>query len=803
MKKSISVFLFAVCLASQLTTTSLATDKIATNRDEKGVWFINGPQDADLYDVFEEMGYAVAEDRLWQMELYRRQALGRLAELFGPDSLETDIFMRTIGYSERELQVGFDGLDAESQSVISGYVAGINRRIAEIGVNPSLLPFEFVALSEIAQSLIVPDPWTETDVLAWAVAMQRLFDPEALETDQLENAELLLDLSARFGISDAQQMFDDLRWTRDPESLTYIGYHPDGSSDWVTEPIGGHWKKLNCRPRKAAANIRNMRQRIKYHLRKINAEVKMGSYAWVISGRHTKSGNPIIYSGPQMGFFVPSITVEGSIRAGGLEISGMTVPGIPGIIIGRTPHHAWSMQVGHAHTTDYYIENPGDVTLHRFETIKVFGGLDVDLPIFRSEHGPIVNPIPFDPMRYVPSPDNPVVAWEYADWGYEFDFVKALLQMARARNLRQFHQAVRRVAVSQHFCYADRKGNIAYWMSGRDPIRPQGEWRLPQGLISGGQEWDGRFVRPLPRDHNTKRGWYAGWNNRSSCRYPTGFNSVGTIYGPFHRTHVIYRYLDKRLSRGRKVSFEDLRDLALNIATTDSFGNGGNPWEYVAKDFVRAVKQDGLTRERRKALRILRKWNGHFVRGGPNNWAFGQHRSDAWILMDKWIRKVLEMTFRDELGEGFFEDENKALLFNVLLHGLNKPGDGIRNRFDWFRNADDEGSPQTADEIIVAALDIVLADLGPRPWGRDARGEIVFRHDLLGTVHTIPFSSRSTYAHCVEYGWSGPVRIESMFPLGQSGNIAADPSGPSFDMNFFSMIPVYDGFTHRDFPLFK
>ncbi len=122
------------------------------------------------------------------------------------------------------------------------------------------------------------------------------------------------------------------------------------------------------------------------------------------------------------------------------------------------------------------------------------------------------------------------------------------------------------------------------------------------------------------------------------------------------------------------------------------------------------------------------------------------------------------------------------------------------------------GAPQTADEIIVAALDTVLAqlDLNSRPWGTDARDEIEYNHPMLGLVHTTPFSSRSTYAHCVEYGDTGPVRIESMFPLGESGDIRVGGGGaPVYNENFFSMAKdgdedpiLFDLFEMRDFPLF-
>ncbi|MCU0599351.1 MAG: penicillin acylase family protein [Desulfobacterales bacterium] len=805
MKNRYLCFIMITCFSIIFPLPCLAADEIVTTRDAQGVWFINGPDDASTYDIFEAVGFAVATDRLWQMELYRRQATGRLAEIFGASQLETDVFMRTIGYSDDEIQAGFEAMTADSQDVILGYVAGINRRIAEI-TDPAtgfkMVPFEFLALG------ILPEAWTVKDVLAWTATMQRFFDPEALDLAQIENAELLMSLEARFGLLQALIMFNDLRWTNDPAAPTYIDHDQPfpGFPHGMVKTSGS--EKFEYKPGKAVKNMVNNRNKVIDNLKKINAYIKMGSYAWVVSGAHTVSGKPIIYSGPQMGFSVPSIVAEGSIRAGGLDISGMNVPGLPGIVIGRTPHHAWSMQVGHAHTTDYYFENPADVYLDRMETIKIKGAADIQLPVFRSDHGPIINPLPYNPAAYEPSMENPLVAWKYAHWGYEFDSITAFLKLARATSMNEFHQGIRQVAVSQHFCYADRDGNIAYWMSGRDPLRFPGEWRLPQGLIAGLQlEWDARFVRPLSHDRNSSRGWYAGWNNKSSAAYPSGFNSVGDIYGPFHRTHVIYDYFDAKFAKGGKVSFEEVRDLALNIATTDSFGGGGNPWEYVSDDFTKAVKKSKMYPVYKDYLKLLDRWNGHFVAGGPEQWVAGTDRADAWVLMDRWIRRVLDLTFMDELGTYDADGElvlteNKTLLFNLLLHSLGRYP-GIENNYNWFSNLADPTAPQTAKAIIVAALGDAITELGNRPWGIGARGVIQFKHDLLGVVHTMPFSSRSTYAHCVAYGSSGPVRIESMFPLGESGDIGMGPGfTPIFDPNFFSMTRFFDNFLYREFPLF-
>jgi penicillin amidase len=483
-----------------------------------------------------------------------------------------------------------------------------------------------------------------------------------------------------------------------------------------------------------------------------------------------------------MGFTVPSIIGEGSIMAGGLNVSGMIIAGLPAIVIGRTPHHAWSMQVGHAHTVDYYIESAAAMTLNRTETIKVKGGADVVLPIYRTAHGPVVNA-------------SPVISWKYSQWGYEFKVIKAYLGLARATSMDEFGAAIELVPLSQHYTYADKDGNIAYWMSGRDPVRPSGEWRLPQGAVGIPLEWDSASLISRSTDRNTSQGYYCGWNNKTNAGYANPPNNISYSFGPFHRAHVI----DDYLSTNNNLTFEQVRDLALNIATTDSFGGGGNPWKFVSDYFINAVNNapDAPVAARSAALNLLAAWDGHFVNGGVGSWVAGTDRADAWVLMDTWIKEVLNLTF-EELN-ALPAAKNNLVLFNVLLHGLNSGG--IHNYYNWFQNKLDPTAPQTADAIIVKALDNTLAALGTKPWGTNKRGVITYNHALLGPVHQMPFSSRSTYAHTVEYASWGPLKISSMFPLGESGTMLGTyPGAPVFDANFFSMTSVFDGFVYRDFP---
>lgn len=280
-----------ICMAWMGPAWSQEEAPTITERDERGAWFIKGGENATLFDMFEAMGYAVATDRLWQAELYRRQARGRLSEIFGAGEndayLKTDIFMRTIAYTEAELQEGFATLDPDTQEMVTGYVAGFNRRIDAIRNDSRLVPFEFNALQ------FLPDHWLETDVIAWHATIQRNFDPEALDTGQLDNLRLLEHLK---GIAASQdqlwEMFDDLRWTNDADAATY--FDPRRRFHGRSHGIRAEAVKPEAAI-EAATRLSHERKAMFANLESINARVRMGSYAWVISGDHTQSGNPILY----------------------------------------------------------------------------------------------------------------------------------------------------------------------------------------------------------------------------------------------------------------------------------------------------------------------------------------------------------------------------------------------------------------------------------------------------------------------------------------------------------------------------
>jgi penicillin amidase len=454
---------------------------------------------------------------------------------------------------------------------------------------------------------------------------------------------------------------------------------------------------------------------------------------------------------------------------------------------------------------DYFFEAPATVSVHRMETIEVFGGESITIPVWRSANGPIIEPMPWDPTTD-PEP-TAMFSWAYAHWGREAKSLESFLKMATAESIADFDEGIEGVAVSQHFTYADRDGNIAYWMSGWDPIRALGvDPRFPQ-IGDGTQEWTGER-RPRAHDSNTPQGYYGGWNNKASVDYNSPPNSLWYNLGRWHRAHVI----DEYLSTHDNLTYEEIRDLALNIATTSSFMGGGNTWTFVADAFRAAVAANSSP-DRDAAVDMIDAWDGHFVAGGPAEWRMGTGRADPWVLQDAWVREVLRLTLEDEFMMAGLDwtDQPLNLSYNVLLHALDGPAASLPTLYNWFQDKSGSGKPTTAEGIIVQALDNAIANLGGLGPYNVPRGNIYFGHSLLGNlnpefnqIHSIPYSERSTFAHVVEYGENGPTRIESMWPLGPSGQLwFTGFVDPTFDLPYnFTMAPAFDPFMPRAFSLF-
>ncbi len=777
-------------------TLLVGEEEVRIYRDEFGVPHIFAESNRGLFEAF---GYVVAQDRLWQLELNRRAGYGRLAEIFGPGSVPADRLTRTIGYTGAELDTQFAELNSEEQEIIGAYVDGINRYINEVvTLNPAeKLPFEFHHLG-----IGIPETWRTRDVVAVTVRTVR---PPPATGRELVNQTLLNSLIAAHGPVAALGIFDDVYWLNDPDAP-------------VSVPIEGAFdKRQKALPPPHPAQLQGasenppdpLEAQSTAVLESLGIPTRLGSHGWVVSAAKSANGFAMLFGGPQQGFPTPSVVHEVQLHGGnGFNATGTAIAGfLPAVTIGRTDHVAWTFTVGlAADLIDHYIETlcgAGSGYLFngictpfetRSEVIQVRGAAPVSLTVRRSVHGPVVGSCPASP--------GVCFSQKRAFWQREMQGFRTVLAFDRARNIQEFEEGVKQMVTSFNVLYADKVGNIAYWLGGQVPVRPAGfDPRLPFPG-DGSAEWPGGFL-PIPTSINPTRGWLASWNNKPRVDYDT----PDRVFGKQFRVLEIEAQLETGL-----ISLEEMRHIATDIARDSNDGTGRDsrflkPYLLAALDVV--PPSHALASQARA---VLEAWDGSDFADAITSTTL----EPGQVIFSAWLDRMLTNTFGDEMGTGNdltqlrtkvggtgVGDQGTPIVIDMLIHVLDDAlggGSGVPPSRDYFNGVD-------PNLVMSQTFDQALAALGPNPaaWSQP-RGTIRFRHALFPVVPevgTIPESNRGTYAQIVVLSRPKP-NAESIVPLGQSGFIqGVPPAPPVFDPHFKDQLELYRNFQYKPMHLFS
>lgn len=775
----VTIFLSASITATAtdkgFTTLNVNGEAVKIYRDDFGIPHIFAETNRGL---FESYGYTVAQDRLWQLELNRRAARGRLAEIFGPSAVNADRAVRITGYTDAELDAQFAMLTAEEQQIFDAYIGGINRYISEAALDPFKLPFEFHALG------FFPQPWARRDSVAFGVFMVRRFGE--IGGRELTNLSLLESLLASHGPTNGYAIFNDVRWINDPDSP-------------VTVPTSEAFGKRQ----KPAASLSNVQQQIVSTLsmevsedearitwEALGVPTKLGSYAWAVSAARSANGFAMLYGGPQMGFSVPEVLHEVQLNGGNdFNVTGMAFAGVPPVLIGRNEHVAWTSTTATGDNLDHYIETtcnagggpgsgyvfngictPFDV---RVETINVRGASPVILTVLRTIHGPVVA-----------SSGTILITQKRAHWQREMDSVHGFFGFDRARNIQHFEAAVKLVPTSHNFIYADKTGNIAYWQAGKIPLRPAGfDARLPFPG-DGSAEWPGGTL-PIPTSINPAQGYLANWNNKPSVDYDNADNQN------FGKQFRLWDITD-RLATG-VISLEDMRDIPKDIARVKSIGREAR----FLKPFLLMALTDVPSAHplAGQAKSIIESWDGSAFSDAVTS----TNIHSGEVIFSTWLSLMLTNTFSDELGAKAGEASS-----NMLIHALDFELTGVSGvppSRDYFNGID----PKT---VMSATFDQTLTVLAaaqgtnPATWTAP-RGSITFTHPIIGVVASIPNSNRATYGQIVVLG-RPKITGESIFTLGQSGFLQLVlPSSFTLDPHFMDQLGLFRNFDYKPMKFFK
>jgi penicillin amidase len=480
-------------------------------RDDYGVPHVFADTKADLaYGA----GYAMAQDRLWQADVLRRAAKGRLAE-FGLASVGEDAATRTLWYGEAELQQMYDDWDPGTgyehlKDMIEAYVDGINQYIYEANLDPYLVPVEYLPLGGTAAI----EDFTVTDVAGLTVLMGWRFG--GCGGNEADFYEALLTLQAMHGATAGGAIWSDLFPLDDPGAPVTI----PGSG--CAGPLSTGVASLDI-----PDNFSGILQQYKDFwasqdalFKSLGIPTKFGSNAVPVSGNLSASGNTLELGGPQMGYSIPQIVWDLGLHGAGINAQGMAIPCAgPFILIGVSDYGAWTSTTGSSDNMDIRIldlnpMNPfqywhdGDwVDMEaRIETIYDAAGVAHNETCYRSVYGPIVS---LDPG------ENMAVTLHTPFYKDEIAYEQGWEMFQEATNIAEFETAVDHVGCNHNYYWADTAGNIGFWHAGRFPIKPLGaDPRLPL-FGNGTQEWDG-VTGPddIPKCINPNQGWLANWNNK-------------------------------------------------------------------------------------------------------------------------------------------------------------------------------------------------------------------------------------------------------------------------------------------------
>ena len=654
-----------------------AQSSVTVKRDEWGIPHIFGES---LEDVYYALGYMQAKDRLFQMDFLRHIVSGRLSEMMGDDTYEMDVHNRKIGLhtAAKKMYEGYTRIsDPEIKSCMEGYVEGVNRCISDM-LESGELPVEYNILD------LKPEPWSLVDSFSVAVymgwrmvsRMQQLFYNKTRKVP-LEYADILYP-------------FDN------PDIITISGNYKQNITPAKLHLNHKQVKKPNIDPKKKE----NKTSKTIPETNEYSYDSTQASNNWVVSGKLTKSGKPILCNDPHLPATAPSIWYEAHIvvqKEGKLDLNlrGATLPGVPGIAIGTNQYVSWGITNVRADVVDlYYYDWSEDGQTYRYldawekpsevvETIKVRKGNSFEereLVVQHTRHGPLLE---FDDEKYA-------LKWIGQNPG---DLTEALFNMNRAKNLDEFKAAIKTYSYpAQNIIYADVEDNIAWWACGRYPKRSNLskendylEYRFPfNGSEARGEwgEWDDPDAWITPPDQvphliNPPEGYIVTANNPPMYWRDSPYWLGNRFAEGFRATRII------SLLKGlKKITVEDMKQVQNDVHLI--------PAELIVPHLVRICRSAQLYGKELDSLEILEKWDYQM-----------KIEKIAPSIFIKWVER-----FRVNLLSSYTDDERlrSSLSYHTITRLLESDKDvyklGIRdNVIQSMNEAVDQLSKEYGEEI--------------------------------------------------------------------------------------------------------
>jgi penicillin amidase len=561
---------------------------VYVRRDAHGVPHIDA---ATQDDLFVAQGYVTAQDRLWQMDAYRRNAEGTLAEIMGSSLVGHDKAQRVMQFRTTAERI-YNTMPAPDRARIDDYTRGVNLFITQTEQAGTLPP-------EMKLLHYAPAPWNGVDSVAVGLMIVQMLDThwedklgrERIATD-LKNSEMESDL------------YPVGSWRDHPPTGILVDLskpHPELSAPSSDDDDDELSTASAAPPAQAPASTPSTLLAL-MGLPTCDGCVP-GSNNWVIAGKHTASGKAMLSNDMHLGLMVPNIWFMADLRAPGFHAAGVTIPGVPAVIEGHNEHVAWGITALEADVQDLYVERLDGKGNYQdtngawkpmtvdHEVIHVRGGHDVSLDIQFTAHGPLLNPI-------LPKETRPIaLRWTLLDSTL---VALPIYELDVANNWTDFSAALGTWCwPTLNMVYADDQGHIAYHAVGKIPLRPAGLMGKP--IYDAAHEWQGYIAfSDLPNSTDPSSGFLATANSRVTTNqspYPLTLEWVEP-----YRAERIYKLLEGR---------DGIKPSDALAVQTDVYSEMD---QEMGQRFAYAIDHtDGVDARLRQAADLMRSWDGRLT----------------------------------------------------------------------------------------------------------------------------------------------------------------------------------------------
>lgn len=774
--------------------------EVVIKRDEYGVPHIYADT---TYSLFYGYGYAVAQDRLFQMEMAKRSTQGTVAEVLGDKFVPFDKMTRG-NYWPASIEKQIAALPKSERDILDGYAAGMNAWIAEVRAkHETLMPKQFNEFG------FQPSNWNAFDVAMMFVGT--MANRYSDSTSEVDNLALLTALKDKYGDARGMDLFNQLKWlvnpdaktTIAPEDQTYRGI-PEVRND--TGKLAYQLPRYDLPPPMTERLARGADGMLLALDHAANRDTVLAQYAqsgasglagfpttsnmWVIGKRRARDAKAIMLNGPQFGWYNPSYTYGIGLHGAGFDVVGNTPFAYPCVLFGHNGSISWGATAGFGDDVDmfaervdparpaYYWHSGAWVEMQkRVETIYVKGASPVTLEVYRTVHGNVMQRDDATHTAYAKAR-----AWD----GLELQSLLAWTHQAQAHDWSSWKAQAARQALTINWYYADHDGNIGYVHTGVYPQRHAGhDSRLP---VPGTGEWDWLGLQAFsmnPQIYNPSSGYIANWNNAAEKNYPAS-DLFAFLWGSADRVDEI----DRRIAAHATLSSDDAWQILKETSHADL---NVHPFLPFIKRATAALPAED---PRRRLADFLSQWNG--LSDDPRN--TGHYDQPGSVIMDAWLTAMLAKTVAkvvptpfdnwytasgyETTQEGPTSSMNLSTGSKILYEALRGPQSGVPQRFDLFSGAQ-------PDDVIRDALSQAWMSLSAR-YGNDITQwktpvvTLTFRAnnffgvpqaDASESIHVPNYQNRGTENDLIVFGSTaaqGKVQAWDVVAPGESGFVAPD-----------------------------